>query len=83
MKHDPYLNATRFKIEKDEHKSINKVLQKLIASDYTTFGDIGCGNGELINYLIGKFPELHFSGFDLNKDYITVAENYPKLAKAS
>ena len=82
---DPYLNTNRFNIIKEEHKLTKDFLVSeygLTTNSECVLADIGCGNGELINYLITQFPKVSYLGFDKNPEYIKVAKSYAGTKQA-
>ena len=57
---------------KETFKQVVKVFQK---RKYKNFLDIGCGNGELIQYLSKKYPNVKYTGIDSNSNF------FPKKKK--
>ena len=66
----PYLDLKRLKKPKDDFKNCLNILKKKIKLDKKKIIDIGCANGEFLNFMISKYPNNYYCGVDINKSFL-------------
>jgi trans-aconitate methyltransferase len=71
-KSDQVAYGSKKKNKKEIYKKILKILKK---KNYKNVLDIGCGNGDLLQFLSNNFPKVNFTGIDLNSNF------FPKKKK--
>lgn len=76
-----YTSSERYDNPKEDFKAIAGVLtDRLDQAVPLSVADVGCGNGELLNYLHRRFPSWELHGFDHTADFIDTAKAWPGLA---
>lgn len=76
----PYTSTERFGKPKEDFKVIARRLAMLPDREHPCrLADIGCANGELLNYLHGLFPGWSLHGFDRTPEFIATAQSAPDL----
>jgi len=75
----PYLDLTRLKNPKDGFKNCIKLLEKKIKINKKKIIDIGCANGEFLDYFIYKYPVNFYCGVDIDKSFLNVAKKNNRL----
>lgn len=61
------------------YSRIAEELGRIISLQINEVVDFGCGTGELISFLGGKFPDLRFLGLDTSKSAVQIARsNFPR-----
>ncbi len=77
----PYLDLKRLKKPKDDFKNCLNILKKKIKLDKKKIIDIGCANGEFLNFMISKYPNNYYCGVDINKSFLKIARQNNNLKK--
>lgn len=77
----PYLNLNRLKNPKDDFKNCIKILKNKTLLRKKRIVDIGCANGEFLDYFISKYPENIFCGVDINETFLKIAKKNKRLNK--
>ena len=77
----PYLDLKRLKKPKDDFKNCINILKKKIKLDKKKIIDIGCANGEFLNFMISKYPNNYYCGVDINKSFLKIARKNNNLKK--
>ena len=75
----PYLNLNRLKNPKDDFKNCIKVLKKKTTLSEKKIIDIGCANGEFLDYFISKYPKNIYVGVDISPSFLKIAKKNKKL----
>lgn len=75
----PYLNLKRLKKPKDDFKNCINILKKKIKLDKKKIIEIGCANGEFLNFMISKYPNNYYCGVDINKSFLKIARKNNNL----
>jgi ubiquinone/menaquinone biosynthesis C-methylase UbiE len=75
----PYLNLNRLKNPKDDFKNCIKVLKKKTTLSEKKIIDIGCANGEFLDYFISKHPKNTYVGVDISPSFLKIAKKNKKL----
>ena len=70
----PYLNLNRLKNPKDDFKNCIKVLKKKTTLSEKKIIDIGCANGEFLDYFISKHPKNTYVGVDISPSFLKIAK---------
>lgn len=70
----PYNNLKRLKKPKDDFLTCYNILKKKIKLKNKNIYDIGCANGEFLDFLIKKIPQNNFYGIDSNKNFLNVGK---------
>ena len=74
-----YLDQTISSEPKETFKFIADIARNL-DGDLKSWHDIGCGTGELLNYLCNILPGIQLSGSDVSSELIGVAKKkYPEI----
>jgi len=77
----PYysINIKRLKDPKYIFRYCEKFLNKKLSNKKPLqILDIGCANGEFINFLYSKHPHHYYTGIDIHKDFISLAKDFHK-----
>lgn len=54
-------------------KGIGELIGKYVGKQGACIADLGCGEGSLLHYLVGQFPEHNYIGVDISKEAIKLA----------
>ena len=78
----PYTGHGRYENPpKEIFKAVEKKLREVTEPERSyRFGDIACGNAEMMYYLRSQFPSWQFTGYDLTPEFIETARSYPGLS---
>lgn len=75
----PYLNLKRLKKPKDDFFTCLKILKKHTNINNKVIIDIGCANGEFLNFLKKNRPNNFYIGVDSNSAFLKVAKQNKNL----
>jgi ubiquinone/menaquinone biosynthesis C-methylase UbiE len=70
----PYLNLKRLKKPKDDFYTCIKIIKTEIKNKNNSILDVGCANGEFLNFLINRLKDNYYFGLDANKKFLDVAK---------
>ena len=70
----PYLNLKRLKKPKDDFFTCLKIIKKLTKFEKKTIYDLGCANGEFLNFLKTRAPKNFYVVVDNNLKFLKIAK---------